>query len=107
MWCWRCKMEMPMLEEEEFAVIAELYNQGFKATKELRQKYNLSLENSSIDERFRPLREAYQQITGFEEANHLAILHHRISIYGEPCENCGIPLRTPKANFCAACGRIK
>lgn len=105
MWCWRCKMEMPMLDEEEFKIVNELYGQGFSAIKEFRQKYNLSLENCPIDERFRPMREKYKEITGFEETNHLAILHHRISIYGDPCEKCGKPLRTPQANFCAACGK--
>lgn len=93
-----------MLDENEWIEIDELTRQAFSATEEFRQKYDL--ENYSIDERFRPMRQKYQEITGFEETNHLAILHHRISIYGEPCENCGKPLRTPQANFCAACGKI-
>ena len=96
-----------MLDEEEWKIVDDSRKQGFSASKEFREKYKLSLDNCSIDERFYPMREAYQQITGFEEANHLAILHHRISIYGEPCKNCGKPLRTPEANFCASCGKIK
>ena len=44
MWCWRCKAKVPMLGEEEFRVIEELYRQGFSFTKEFRQKHNLLLE---------------------------------------------------------------
>ncbi len=103
--CWRYNMEVPMLDEEEYKTVSELYRQGFSFTKEFRQKYNLPLENCSIDERFRPVREKYKEMTGFTETNHNAIMHHRISIYGEPCESCRKPLRTPQANFCAACGK--
>lgn len=106
LWCWRCQMEMPMLDENEWIEIDELFRSAFSATKEFRQNYNLPLENCSIDERFRPLRDKYEEITGYKETNQNAIMHHRISIYGELCENCGKPLRTPQANFCAACGRI-
>jgi hypothetical protein len=106
MYCWRCKMDVPMLDEKEFTVISELFSQGMHATKEFRQKYNLPSEGCSITERFRPVCEAYQKLTGFEETNHNAIMHHRISIYGQACKNCGKPLRTPQASFCAACGEI-
>lgn len=95
-----------MLNEDEYQVVSALYSDGMKATKEFRQKYNLSLENCSIEERFRPVREKYKELTGYRETNHNAIMHHRISIYGEPCVNCRKPLRTPQAVFCAACGHI-
>lgn len=95
LWCWRCKAEMPMLDETEWVQIESLWKNGFKMT------------NTLIEARFRPMLEAYLQITGFHETNHLAILHHRISIYGNPCEGCGKVFRTPEAAFCAACGWIK
>jgi hypothetical protein len=107
MWCWRCKMDVPMLEETEFAVVERLYSEGMSATKEFRLKHNLPLTECPIDERFRPVREAYEGMTGMAESNHNAIMHHRISIYGPPCEHCGKPLRTPSANFCAACGQVR
>ena len=96
-----------MLDEEEFDVINKLYNQGILPPEEFCKIYNQPEGNNSFYEKFRPMREKYQEITGFEETNHLAILHHRISIYGEPCQNCGKPLRTPKAAFCASCGQVK
>jgi hypothetical protein len=98
-------MEVPMLDEEEFKLVNDLYGQAFSSTKEFRQKYDLPLENYSIDDLFRPMREKYKELTGFTENNHNAIMHHRISIYGNPCESCGKPLRTPQTNFCAACGK--
>ena len=96
-----------MLDEDEWLVINDLYHKAFLATKEFRQIYNIPFENCSIDERFRPVREKYEEITGYKELNQNAIIHHRISDYGELCEDCGKPLRTSKASFCAACGKVK
>lgn len=93
-----------MFDEDEFAIIQKLYSEGMSATKEFRLKHNLLVSECPIDERFRPVREAYERMTTMAEPNHNAIMHHRVSIYGPPCERCGKPLRTPRANFCAACG---
>ncbi len=92
LWCWRCKMKVPMLDEEEFSRAYQLYADAFKA------------ENGSRAERFKPLLEYYKELTGFEESEPNAIMHHRILDYGPPCERCGKPYRTPLATFCAACG---
>jgi hypothetical protein len=46
---------------------------------------------------------AYERITGIKETNPNTLLHHRLSLYGAPCHACGKPLRTPVANYCAAC----
>ena len=96
-----------MLDEGEYAIISKMYNGALTAAKENRIKNNLPIEGLKMEEIFRPICEKYKELTGFEETNHNAIMHHRISIYGETCKNCGKPLRTPKASFCAACGQIK
>ncbi|HZS04674.1 MAG TPA: hypothetical protein VFD58_07555 [Blastocatellia bacterium] len=90
-----------MLDEEEYDVIDELYSQAFRAAKDFSKNRP---PETSIKGRFRSVCEAYKQMTGFDETNHNAIMHHRISIYGPPCAKCGKPLRTPRAAFCAACG---
>jgi hypothetical protein len=106
LWCWRCRMELPMLDEEEFAIIAKLYLGGIGGVKEVRTRNDASLSETFRTDLFRPMREAYFQMTGIHESNENAIMHHRISLYGPACENCGKPLRTPRASFCAECGRV-
>ena len=85
-------MEIPMLDEKEFEIAANLYRLGFKNAEETRS------------ERFKPLLDYYNELTGDVETEPNAIMHHRIAQYGPPCENCGKPYRTPQASFCAACG---
>lgn len=88
-YCWRCKMEIPMLDESEWRQIVPL----------LAKSFDPEQERAALD--------LYENMTGFRETNRNAIWHHRISDYGPPCVECGKPLRTPRANFCAACGANK
>jgi len=103
LWCWRCKCEMPMLDESEYAEIFTLYGQGMRATKEFRIKWNLPLDQARPEERMRPLLTRYEQMTGYKETVANAVMHHRLSMYGPPCNRCGKPLRTPRAKLCGAC----
>ncbi|MFC5404681.1 hypothetical protein [Cohnella soli] len=107
MWCWRCKCEMPMLDEAEYARIHKLYGDCMRATMEFRQKHGLSLEQISMDDRFSPVVKEYEKITGVSGIHHNAIMHHQISLFGAPCQYCGKPLRTPNAKLCASCGQPK
>jgi len=107
MWCWRCNMEVPMLDEAEFAVVEKLYSEGITNRKEFCLKHNVSFSKCPINEFFAPVQDAYERMTGMKESNHNAIMHHRISLYGVFCEHCGKPLRTPRASFCAACGQTR
>ncbi|WP_411348007.1 hypothetical protein [Paenibacillus sp. WLX2291] len=107
MWCWRCRCEMPMLDEEEYPIVYKLYGECMKATDEFRHKHGLSLEQISMDERFSPVVKEYEKITGVSGVYHNAIMHHQISLFGESCHYCGKPLRTPRAKLCASCGEFK
>ena len=80
LYCWRCQMEIPMLEKQEAAYVLE----------------------GAHDEK-RILRR-YFELTGFAETNSNAVWHHVADQYGAPCSACGKPLRTPRARMCAACG---
>ena len=95
LWCWRCQMEIPMLDEDEYHKAYLLYGKGMK---------NNSVSLKNREERFKELLYFYFDTTGFRETEPNAIMHHRIEQYRPPCENCGKPYRTSKASFCAACG---
>jgi hypothetical protein len=93
LWCWRCKMQIPMLDEEEFKRVTSKHGPKEGDTR------------ASIIERFHgPVLREYERLTGLHETNPNAVYHHRLSLYGPPCSNCDRPLRTPRARFCAACG---
>jgi hypothetical protein len=52
-----------MLDEDEYAQVAILYGEGIRATKEFRERWGVplkdALKDASIEERFRPVRDAY------------------------------------------------
>ena len=106
-WCWRCKMDIPMLDEVEFGRISQLMQQGFTGIKKVREQSGVALNEVEPDLRtrkFLPALDEYERITGFRETNPIALHHHRISIYGPPCTRCGKVLRTPLASKCFECG---
>jgi hypothetical protein len=89
LWCWRCKAEVPMLDDEEFGRVSRLL---YKGTGDSQRDKMFS---ASIDE--------HERITGYRETNPNAIFHHKLSIYGPPCWKCQKPLRTPRAKLCGSC----
>jgi hypothetical protein len=85
LYCWRCKMDIPMLDESEW-------------------EYVRPREPADDQEAFRrEALERYFELTGFRETNIAALFHHRLALYGPPCQTCGKPLRTPRARWCAVC----
>src|SRR5262245_27546924 len=92
LWCWRCEHEMPMLDENEYAEAPSLYSQCAASTKEFRQRWQVPLEGANIDERFRPVRDWYAELTGVPNCHQDAIMHNRLSSLGNPCRACGKPL---------------
>ena len=92
-----------MLDEDEFSQVSNLYSDGIRATKEFRERWGVPLKDARISDRFRPVLDRYEELTGMRETNENAVMHHRLSLYGPPCKRCGKPLRTPKAKLCGAC----
>ena len=107
-YCWRCRADVPMLDDDEFAPLQKLYHEIVRSKKRLREAVGVPVPGEpAFAAAFRPVLDEYNRITGFGETNHLAVLHHVLSHYGPPCRSCGKPLRTPRARHCAACGTVR
>jgi len=104
LYCWRCKADIPMLDEEEWAEVEALLSNAIEQIKRYREEHGVSLAEARRDGYGKEALERYFKITGFRETNPEALWHHRLSLYGPPCGACGKPLRTPQAKLCAACG---
>ncbi|WP_188562628.1 hypothetical protein [Hymenobacter frigidus] len=107
LWCWRCQQEIPMLEPEEYLLVGEAKQRGMlfvEAEARRRGKVIAPIQLQGVAQRFQAFLEMYKLLTGFEETNPNAVMHHQVDQYGPPCPNCRKPLRTPAARFCAACG---
>ena len=89
LWCWRCKIEVPMLDDEEFRRVIGLRRVG----------------QGDLREQHEPVVEEYERIMGLREVNFNATYHHVLSMYGPPCPPCRRPLRTPRAKLCGSCMR--
>ena len=77
LWCWRCQMDIPMLDEDEFAEIADLYARPHS------EAASSSRDPTSLWE---PMLDRYEEMTGFRETNPNAIMHHRLAMYGLPSD---------------------
>jgi hypothetical protein len=105
MWCWRCKREIPMLDEAEWAAVMPVWRDT--ATERWRATHDPDDISPNAEPLLmgvpdEPALAVYRRITGDTEAAG-DVIHHRISTYGPPCQVCGKPLRTPRAKLCAAC----
>ena len=92
-----------MLDENEWKQIAPVLGDQIGTIKEYRKRKNVDLKTAKIEAQNFACHTFYQ-LTGYVETNYLAIYHHRLSIYGDECPECGRLLRTPTARFCAQCG---
>jgi hypothetical protein len=105
-YCWRCRTEVPMLDEEEWAEVQPLLSNAIEQIKRYRETHGVSLSEANEKGYGGEALERYFQITGFRETNANALWHHRLSDFGPSCGACGKPLRTPHARLCAECGEI-
>lgn len=90
-------MVVPMLNDEEFAELRKLYSECMRNT----SGHTTELGIAGM---FRPLIEKHEAMTGVQETNHNAIIHHELALYGSPCKRCGKLLRTPTTSKCFECG---
>jgi hypothetical protein len=97
-------MDIPMLTESEWDLVAPELANGIAQIKAYREAHNCSLAEARANGYGRKALELYEKITGFRETNADALFHHRLSDVGPPCEACHKPLRTPQAALCAECG---
>ncbi len=91
-----------MLDDEEFAVIRELYSAGYDFERS-KEQHNKTLSEPTLEDRFGPMLFSYEKITGMRETNPFAVMRHQTSRHGPPCFHCGKPLRTSETKFCAFC----
>lgn len=96
-------MEVPLLEEHEWAKIEPHLRNAIGEIKQYRETHRVSLAEAKNVALGKEALEMYYEMTGFRETNINALWHHRLSMFGNPCEKCGKPLRTPKAKLCAEC----
>ncbi|MBE8723684.1 hypothetical protein [Flavobacterium hungaricum] len=106
--CWRCNINVKMLDDNEFKLCQEALIDGKKAIEKELEKRNIQnyvwLDQIETFEKYRYLLEMHRIITGEYESNPLAILHHQRSQFGQDCPNCQKPFRTPTAMYCPSCG---
>ena len=102
LWCWRCRADTVMLDDEEFEeFLRRFYECAPNAPKDGERPLPAA---GGVRAQWAPVLTWFEAMTGFAETNVMAIWHHRASDYGPPCARCTKPLRTPRAKVCAACG---
>jgi hypothetical protein len=106
-YCWRCKKSVSMLDENEWSRMEPLLTKNLVDKKLYRQTHQASITESINAVSSIEALNMYLEIAGTPAANINDIWHHRLSLFGAPCQTCGHPLRTPQANFCANCGSGK
>jgi hypothetical protein len=105
-WCWRCRKDVPMFDEEEYEVISRLYSDGLEASKRFMQQHKVSADKIPLDKLYLPLIDMHEKMTGVRETNQEEIRKHRITDFGPLCQKCGKVLRSSKAVKCYECGRV-
>ncbi|RYD21479.1 MAG: hypothetical protein EOP88_11170 [Verrucomicrobiaceae bacterium] len=102
-YCWRCKIPVPMLTDEEWAEVQPLVREDIGRIKEHRTATNMALPET-IDTLRHESCERYFEITGVRERDPNVLYHHHLASHGRECPECGHLFRTPQASFCANCG---
>ena len=98
-----------MMDEREFAQFDATNRDAVLAVKSYRARRNVALEDTPVLRLYRPVRALYREFSHKAglRAPVVSVEHlrqHRLADYGPACKSCGLPLRTPEAKLCAACG---
>jgi len=91
-------MELPMLDDEEFAVIRELYSAGYDFGRS-KEQHNKTFSEPTLEVRVGPMLFSCEKTTGMRETNPFAVMRHQISRHGPSRIHCGKPFRTSEAKF--------
>ena len=104
-------MKVPMLDEEEYSLCHEANTGGKELVIREAKKRGIHYTNwvgkiAKPQEMMhkRHFIDMYRMLTGFEETNANAIMHHVLDMYGPECPKCTKPLRTKTARYCVECG---
>lgn len=102
-YCWRCQCEVPFLNEDEWSLLSPFVDNFSGSIRAYKRENNCSVKEAHVAIG-NLITSTYNSITGFNETNYLAVYHHRRSLLGNECVNCGHLYRTPRASYCAHCG---
>ena len=103
-YCWRCQIDIPMLDEHEWAQLVPLLTHVLDRAQTYRDRTGASPQVALEQGIYRLALDKYRELTGHVETNFNALWHHRLANYGPPCQQCGKLMRTRVARFCAECG---
>lgn len=103
-YCWRYRIEVPMLTETEWAQLAPLLSKSLQKVKGYREVTGASFEVAVRQGFDRTALDKYRELTGAIETDVNVLWHHRRADVGPRCVACDKPLRTRVARFCAGCG---
>lgn len=104
-YCWRCKTDVPMLDEREWAQIEPVLRRSIKTVQGIRERTGANLQEALTGTAWRTeVDRIHLQLTGLLIADPMEIWHHRLADRGPPCPACGRLARTPRAKRCPECG---
>jgi hypothetical protein len=72
-YCWRCRADVPMLDELEFERWHVVFQRCLKSVKTYRQDHAAGLPDVPIDRLFADARALYSEMTGAPDTHHNAI----------------------------------
>src|ERR1019366_7281983 len=61
--CWRCKKDVPMLDDNEFEQITTLLSAADQELPEYREAFNIPDGDVTVDELLRPVFDVYEKMT--------------------------------------------